>query len=381
MDAGRIVEVGRLPGDFIGADPSGRHVAVQHKKVLTVHDVHDDLAAMASWRVDHQAYDQVAVSPGGNAVVALTKDSWCLELWQTGDETPIRAATEIAGSEAALHHKSFGFGGVGWLQYSADGAYLYFGEAVRDEPARLNLLDPATLVRLDSVSPVGSHAGDESIQDWGEDPQSCCAPSPSTAVAFAANAGDDLVVLGVAEAVDGSLEVHSGRSPSSWVDIPGERGMEMTFLAGDELLMLDSDECLTRIRWKDHPMTVTDLASGSDLLSIDAPTDPETAAALRALVGARDDAAADDTDERLMLVGPMSTSGPLLAMAVDLETWRPGHGSDWETVGLVVVDIGSGERQILRLPEAERTYLSNGTICQRIGSHLQISRWAAPSRR
>jgi hypothetical protein len=157
--------------------------------------------------------------------------------------------------------------------------------------------------------------------------------------------------------------------------------MEMTFLAGDELLMLDSDECLTRIRWKDHPMTVTDLASGSDLLSIHAPTDPETAAALRALVGARDDAAADDTDERLMLVGPMSTSGPLLAIAVDLETWRPGHGSDWETVGLVVVDIGSGERQILRLPEAERTYLSNGTICQRIGSHLQISRWAAPSRR
>ena len=357
MDAGMVVEVGRVHGDFVGADPAGRYVALRYEGVLTVYDVHDALTSVASWQMDR--VDRLAVHPNGRAIVVLAGDR-TLELWQAGIEEPIRSSTEIAGSPSY---------GLGWLQYSADGSYLYFGETVRDEPARLNLLDPATLARLDSISPVGVHVWDEPVEDWGEDLESCCAPSPSTAVGFAANAGDDLIVLGVASAVEGGLKLCSGRSPKSWADIPGERSMGMAFLAEDELAMLDSDECVSRIRWKDQPMAVTALARGSDLLSFDA--DTESAAALRALID-------DDADERLMLIGPMFAQGHLLAMAVDRERWVSGR-TDLETVALVVVDIGSGERLgVLRLAEAADTYLSNGTICQRVGSRIHVSRWVAP---
>src|SRR5262245_8809024 len=128
MDVGEIVELGRLRGDLVGTDGSGRYVAVGLGKVLTVYDAHDGLAAVASWRVDHRGFDQVAVRPDGSAIVALTRDDWHLELWRAGEETPVRAATEIAGSAAALSYGNYGFNAVGWLRYSAGGAYLYFGE-------------------------------------------------------------------------------------------------------------------------------------------------------------------------------------------------------------------------------------------------------------
>src|SRR5262245_52830738 len=102
MDIGAIVEVGRLRGEFVGADPSGRYVAVQLGSVLTVHDTRDALAPVASWPVGDRVAGQVEVHPNGNAFVAPSGSDGRLELWRTGSETPIPAPAENAGSPPVL---------------------------------------------------------------------------------------------------------------------------------------------------------------------------------------------------------------------------------------------------------------------------------------
>lgn len=343
MDAGAIVEVGALRGEFAGADAAGRYVAVLDDGVLTVHDVHDLPAGVASWRIGRPADGRVAVHPGGRAVAALSADGRTLELWRAGADEPLRAPTEIGrvGSPWSV---------AGWVRYSGDGAYLYLGEAGDGAPARLSLLDAATLARLDTVSPAGAYVQGEPVEDWGEDVDACCAPAPSTVLAYAANAGDDLIALGVAEVVDGRLRLWQGRDPESWADIPGERSMALA-LAGDELIVLDSDQILSAVPWREGPMKATALAYGGDLLDDDD----------------------DDDDERLLLAGPMSARGGLLAVAVDRERWREG---DQRTVALLVLDrAAGGGTAVLDLPEAGRVELVNGTILRLAGDRTQVSRW------
>ncbi len=331
-----IAEVGSLPGRFVGADAAGRYVAVLREDTVAVHDAHDGLGRVASWRTG-PVDGEVAVHPGGRAVVTLTGPG--LGLWRTGADEPLRAATGITGGGAEWSVD-------GWVRYSADGAYLYLGEARAGEPARLNLLDAATLAYVETVSPVGVHTWDEPIEDWGEDLDARCAPSPSTAIAFATNSGDDLIALAVAEAT-GGLSLYSGRSKESWAEIPGERSMAIT-LDGDELLVLDSDQILSSIRWRDRPMTVRRLAYGGDLLD----------------------------DEETQLIGPMCTRGRLLAVTAERDPWA----NDRPAAALLVIDRDTGERlAMLDLPEAEYTDLTNGTICQRTGDRTRVSRWVGPT--
>jgi hypothetical protein len=310
-----------------------------HEDALAVYDAHGALGRVASWRTG-PVDGEVAVHPSGRAVVALTGST--LGLWRAGADVPVRASSGITGGRSE-------WSVTGWVRYSADGAYLYLGEARVGEPARLSLLDSATLARVDTVSPVGVHVWDEPIEDWGEDLDARCAPSPSTAVAFATNSGDDLIALAVAEAADG-LCLYSGRAKESWAEIPGERCMAIT-LDGDELLVLDSDQILSSIRWRDRPMTVRRLTYGGDLLE----------------------------DDEVRLVGPMCTRGRLLAVTVARDLWASGR-SDQPIVTLIIIDRDTGEGLArLDLPEAEYIDLTNGTICQRAGDRTLVSRWVGPT--
>lgn len=137
-----------------------------------------------------------------------------------------RADRDGAGGKGRRGSSDFDWAQRGWLQFTADGAYLLFGETAPEGPARLNLLDAATLAGIDGVSALQSATGELLLEGWGEGVEVSCAPAPSTAVAFAACSGDDTMALVVAEVVEGRLQLYEAvpGQTSFADDIPGECG-------------------------------------------------------------------------------------------------------------------------------------------------------------
>lgn len=375
---GRIVEVGHVVGRVAGVDPGGRYMAVTRGGVVTVHDADAALGSVMSCRPT-RPFHQLAVRPGGESVAVLGEDL-TVELWQS-DGTVQRLPDGWAGRddterEGRRRLLDLAWRQPGWLQFTADGSYLLFGEAVLEGPARLNLLDAATLAHVDGVSALQSATGEMLIGDWGEGAEACCAAAPSTAVAFAACCGDDTMVLAVAEVVEGRLRLYGAVPGQTSLadDIPGERVMGLALSTSGELVVLDSDEFLSAIRWRDHAAGAQCLASGYRLLRADnGEPRPLSATRLRAL----------GTDDLTVgLNGPMFTRGRLLAMAAEKER-RIAGGWDRQIVGLVFLDIQTGQwLDFLDLPGAERherIFIDNGIVHQNIEEQTSILRWLPPS--
>lgn len=374
---GGIVEVGHVVGRVAGVDPSGRYVAVARGGVVTVHDADVALGSVMSC-APIRPFHQLAVRPGGESIAVLGEDL-TVELWRS-DGTVQRLPGGRAGRFDAVGEErrgSFGFAWVqrGWLQFTADGAYLIYGETVSEGPARLNLLDAATLARIDGVSALRSATGEMSIEDWGEGVEVGCAAAPSTAVAFAACSGDDTVVLGVAEVVEDRLRLHGVVSgQTSFADgIPGERVMGLALSASGELVVLDSDEFLATIRWRDPAAGTQCLATGYRLLRADDGGPRPPFATRLCTLGA--------DDLTVGLNGPVFTRGRLLAMAVEKERRTAGL-LGWQTVGLVFLDLQTGQwLDFIDLPGAERhepIFITNGIVHQNIEERTRILRWLPP---
>ncbi|MBC6462047.1 hypothetical protein [Actinomadura sp. HBU206391] len=377
---GSIVEVGHVVGRVAGVDPGGRYVAVARGGVVTVHDADAALGSVMSC-APARPFDQLAVRPGGESIAVLGEDL-TVELWRS-DGTVQRLPGSGAGRDDAEREgrrRSVDFDWEhqrGWLQFTADGSYLLFGETVLEGPARLNLLDAATLAHIDGVSAMQSPTiGETLIKDWGEGVEAACAAAPSTAVAFPAGCGDDTMVLAVAEVVQDRLRLY-GAVPgqTSLADgIPGERVMGLALPASGELVVLDSDECLSAIRWRDPEAGTQRLASGYQLLRADdGEPRPLFATRLRAL----------GTDDLTVgLNGPVFAWGRLLAVAVEKEQ-RIAGGWRWQTVGLVFLDLQTGQwLDFLDLPGAERhepILIDNGIVHQNIKERTKISRWLPSS--
>ncbi|MFC4015405.1 hypothetical protein ACFOY2_49900 [Nonomuraea purpurea] len=376
---GGIVEVGYVVGRVAGVDPDGRYVAVARGGVVTVHDADVALGSVMSC-TPTRPFHQLAVRPGGESIAVLGEDL-TVELWRSDGTVRrlpgSRAGRDNADREGRRRSLDFDSGQRGWLQFTADGSYLLFGETVLEGPARLNLLDAATLAHIDGVSALQSRTiGETLIKDWGEGVEAACAVAPSTAVAFAAGCGDDTKVLAVAEVVQDRLRLY-GAMPgqTSLADgIPGERVMGLALPASGGLVVLDSDEFLSAIRWRDPAAGTQRLASGYRLLRADdGEPHPLFATRLRAL----------GTDDLAVgLNGPMFTRGRLLAMAAEKER-RIARGWDWQTVGLVFLDLQTGQwLDFLDLPGAERherIFIDNGIVHQNIEERTKISRWLPSS--
>src|SRR5581483_658933 len=131
--------------------------------------------------------------------------------------------------------------GGAWLAYTADGAYLLLG--VAGEPARVDLLDAATLDLLDSSGPLYRDA--EPLPGWGEGVILAHPADRTAAVGFAANVGDDPHVVAVASVHDGRLRVDGAAAAASFAEhVPGER-VNGIALTDRELLVLDDDGIVT----------------------------------------------------------------------------------------------------------------------------------------
>ncbi|MGW0193503.1 hypothetical protein [Nonomuraea sp. NPDC003201] len=263
---------------------------------------------------------------------------------------------------------------AGWLQFTADGSHLLFGEARPDGTARLNLLDARTLTRI-STLPLGDMAGGAPLESWGEGVEVACAQAPSTAVAFAACSGDDTVVLAVAEVVEDRLQLYGADPcpPSLAAAIPGERVTGIAFSAAGELIVLDSDENVSAVRWRDPTSSRRDLASGYELLRAGDEPHQQFVAALRAL---------GTDDEEIGLGGPLFVQGQVLAGVVERERWVGGH-LGWQSTALVFLDIQTSEwLGFLELPDAEHhqpILLRNGIISQSVGERTRVARWLPPT--
>jgi hypothetical protein len=333
--AGAIVDVGQVAGRVAGVDPGGRYVAVARDEALTIHDAGAALKPVMSCAAAGPFHD-LAVHPGGESVAVLGEDL-TVELWRSdGTVRRLPGGGAAGGSDWTRR---------GWLQFTADGSYLLFGDTVSDG-ARLSLLDAATLARLDGVPALQSAGGETLIEHWGEGVEATCAAAPSTAVAFAACSGDNTLVLAVAEVVEDRLRLYGavpGRA-SFAVDLPGERVMGLAPAASGELAVLDSDDFLSVVRWRDP-------TAGTRRLGEPSPSGVN---------------------------GPVFTRGRLVAMAVEEERLTAGR-LDWQPVGLVILNLRTGEwLGRLDLPGAERhepIFLTNGIVHQRIGERTRISRW------
>jgi hypothetical protein len=366
---GGIVEVGSVAGRVAGVDPGGRYVAVAHDGAVTVHDAGATLGAVMSC-TPTAPFRELAVCPGGESIAVLVEDV-TVELWRS-DGTVRRLPGGGAGGDAAERddrRRPSDRARHGWLQFTADGSFLLFGQTVPDGRARLNLLDAATLARIDGVPALRSATGEMPIENWGEGVEAACAAAPSTAVAFTACLGDDTLVLAVAEVVRGRLRVYGavpGR-PSFADDIPGERVMGLALSASGELVVLDSDEFVSVVPWRDPAAGTRRLADGCRLLRAD-------------------DAAGSHSpggdDLAVGLNGPVFSRDRLVAMTAEEERRTAGR-LDWQTVGLVFLDLHTGRwLDLLPLPGAERhepIRVDNGIVYQSIGEQTKVSRWLPPS--
>jgi hypothetical protein len=374
---GGIVDVGHVVGRVAEVDPGGRYVAVARGGVVTVHDADASLGPVMTC-APTRPFHQLAVHPSGESIAVLGEDL-TVELWRS-DGSVRRPPGSGAGRDDAERKGrrrswDFDWGRCGWLQFTADGSYLLFGETVHERPARLNLLDAVTLARIDSVSALQGATGETLIEDWGEGAEVGCAAASSTAVAFAACHGDDILVLAVAEVVEDRLRLYGAVPGQTSLadDIPGERVMGLALSASGELVVLDSDEFLSTIRWRDPAAEARCLASGYQLLRApDGEPRPLFATTLRAL----------GTDDLTVgLNGPVFTRGRLLAMAVERERRTAGR-LDWQTVGLVFLDLQTGQwLDFLGLPGVEhheRICITNGIVHQTIEERTKILRWLPP---
>ncbi|SEH02256.1 hypothetical protein SAMN05444920_12543 [Nonomuraea solani] len=315
-------------------------------------------------------YRELAVHPAGESIAILC-DDLTVELWCSRGEAyryPGGSTERDGWTDGTSRGQGIADDGrcAGWLQFTADGSYLLFGEARPDGPVRLNLLDVRTLTRIGTVP----------LETWGEGVEVACAPAPSTAVAFAACSGDDTVILAVAEVVEGRLRVYGAdsRSSSPAADIPGERVTGIAFSPAGELVVLDSDAYVSAVRWRDPVPSRRDLAGGYELLRADVEPRRPFVAGLRAL---------GTDDEELSLGGPMFVRGRTLAAVVERERWIGGD-LDWRSVALVFLDIPTGEwLGFLELPGAERDepiLLRDGIVCQSIGERTRVARWLPADR-
>ncbi|MFC5753340.1 hypothetical protein [Actinomadura rugatobispora] len=371
---GGIVDVGHVVGRVAGVDPGGRYVAVARGGVVTVHDADAALGPVMSC-VPTGPFHQLAVHPDGKSIAVLGEDM-TVELWRS-DGTVHRLRGGAGRDDGAGQGRSSNFAWVqrGWLQFTADGSYLLFGETVFEGPARLNLLDAATLAHIDGVSALRSATDEVLIEDWGEGVEVGCAAAPSTAVAFAACHGDDTLVLAVAEVVEDRLRLYGavpGRT-SLADDIPGERVMGLALAASGELVVLDSDEFLSAIRWRDPAAGTRRLGAGDRLLRDDG---GEPRPLLAAGLGT------PGTDGLAVgLNGPVCIRGRLLAVAVEQER-RTASGLGWQTAGLVFWDLQTGEwLGFLDLPGAEHhepIFITNGIVHQDFEERTRILRWLPP---
>ncbi|MBG6090757.1 hypothetical protein [Actinomadura viridis] len=342
---------------------------------MTVHDAGAALSPMMSCTLTGP-FHHLAVHPGGKSVAVLGGDL-TVELRRSDGTVrrPPDGGPGRAVAEGPCAPQDSGWAQRGWLQFTADGSYLLFGEAPPGGPARLHLLDAVTLARVDGVPALESATG-ASLENWGEGVEVGCAAAPSTAVAFATCSGDDTLLLAVAEVVGDRLRL-SGAVPgqASFADaVPGERVMGLALPASGELVVLDSDESLSAFRRHVPEAGARCLGSGHRLLRAgDGGPLPGFAARSRAL---------STGDLKAGLNGPVFTRGRLLAVAVDEER-RTADGWDWQTVGLLFLDLRTGRwLDFLELPGAGRRepiVIANGIFHQRIGPRTRILRWLPPA--
>jgi hypothetical protein len=315
-----LTPLGRAPGRCVATDPSGRFLALaQGRRRVVIYDTAAALTPTSSHRLPDDTYE-VAVHPDGAAIARLTH-TWHLELRQEGRRAR-RLPTAIGASAllADAQRHRWGAHGAGWVQFTSDGAWLLVGD-IEGPHAGISLYDAATLRLVERAAAITGAYPREPIGGWGEGVICACAPSPSTAVAFAASAGDDVVTLGVAEVIGGRLALHGVTDePAALSDkIPGER-IHALCLTHDDLFIADSDEILSHLRWREGHAAIRRFASGYDLA--DAP--PPALAGLY-----------PDDDTRLCLIGPFARVGGELLLSVERETLLDDryHWSGWALLG------------------------------------------------
>ncbi|MEU6788661.1 hypothetical protein ABZ912_56555 [Nonomuraea angiospora] len=147
----------------------------------------------------------------------------------------------------------------------------------------------------------------------------------------------------------------------------------VAFSATGELIVLDSDENVSAVCWRDPTSSRRDLASGYELLRASDEPRQQFVAALRAL---------GTDDEEVGLGGPLFAQGQVLAAVVERERWIGGH-LGWQSAALVFLDIQTGEwLGFLELPGAEHhqpILLRNGIICQGVEERTRVARWLPPA--
>jgi hypothetical protein len=354
-----VVEVGSVPGVFAAADPTGRFVAVDSGGVLTVYDLHAGLAAVASYRMDRPHL--LAVHPGGQALAVLNRD-WSLQLWRSGE--PAHTMPTGLGDTPAVSGSLGGPDRAAWLAFTADGSHLLFGAAVTDGPARLHLLDAATLATLDTADTMRGypHHGAAPLTDWGEGVETVCAPLPATAVGFATNSGDDPHVVAVAEVRDGRLRVHGAAGIPYASQIPGERVNGIAMTADGELLALDSDGFVTAFSWRKPDAGPRRVANGYELL--------------RARYG---------DDDQYQLGGALFAGHGWVAVDVIKEDWIRDGRFTLKPAAIAFLGAGPGRYlevlELLELPpgwQAGRIIIENGFLRHTAHGQTRIARWGPP---
>ena len=261
-NAGSWVYVGRVPGRIETFDPTGRYVAlIQDDGELVVHDVHLGLQTVCRLLLPGETY-ALALHPSGRSVVRVTR-TWWLERWSEG-EPPHRVPTLIGTAPAVRLPYGGHVRGAGWLAHTLDGTRLVMGDVTPDEDiqrARVCLLDATTLEVLDEAGPLQMIHPRTVLQDWGE---GVIVATGEREVAFATNAGDDVLTFGVVEIIDDSVRIRGATAEESpLVDIVGERVIGLQ-VDGEWLWLLDSDGYLTKVRWRPstdrdavhHPVSV-----------------------------------------------------------------------------------------------------------------------------
>jgi hypothetical protein len=242
-----IAESSSVADGPVAVDPLGRYVSVVSGDTLTILDLWDGLAGVASHHVPPSWL--VAVHPTGTAVAALSHDG-DLQLWRNG----ARERTTPAGNGE-------------WLTFTADGRHLLLGSATAGEHARIDLFDAVMLERLDTAMMV-DWRGDP-LSDWGEGVEVACSTDQAAAVGFAANVGDDPHILAVAEVSANRLRVHGVDAEHSYtLHVPGER-INGIALARRELFVLDNDGILSAFDWQAPGVAHRLVASGGNLLDYD----------------------------------------------------------------------------------------------------------------
>ena len=172
-------------------------------------------------------------------------------------------------------------------------------------------------------------------------------PPPAGAVAFATNLGDDPDILAVAEVVDGRLRVHATVDGCALAEqIPGERINGIALDGAGTLYVLDSDDTLTGLTWRDPGRVSSEVHLHAALFG-------------------------EDRDE-FQCVGEVCVAGDRLAVPFQSESGR---------VVLAFVDPESGRcTGRLDLPAPWHTgIVENGLLWLSGGDQTRLARWTTRS--